>query len=248
MPRKARQKCESGYYHIILRGIGRQILFEVDKDRERFLATLRRCRGELGFEVIAWCLMENHVHLLLHDLHGQMDLIMKKLAVSYAQYFNRKYDRSGHLFQDRYMSEPVTDDAYLLTVVRYIHRNPEKAGIANAADYPWSSYGAYLSPGQDIDNAIILEMLGGSGGFETFMTQMPDESCMDIQSKRWIHDDAAWKWICKTYNLTSGTQLQQLERKDRDTALREMRKRGLSVRQIERLTGISRGIIQRIKM
>ena len=72
--------------------------------------------------------MENHVHLLLHDDRDQLDLIMKKVAGSYAYYFNHKYDRSGHLFQDRYGSEAIEDDAYLLTVIRYIHRNPDKGG------------------------------------------------------------------------------------------------------------------------
>ena len=78
--------------------------------------------------------MENHVHLLLRDTKDQLDLVMKKIAGSYAYYFNHKYDRSGHLFQDRYGSEVVEDDAYLMTVIRYIHRNPEKAGIAKAGD------------------------------------------------------------------------------------------------------------------
>ena len=176
MPRMARQKSESGYYHIILRGIGRQILFEDTEDHERFLTTLKRYRRELGFEVVAWCLMENHVHLLLRDVHDQIDLIMKKLAGSYAQYFNRKYDRSGHLFQDRYRSEPVPDEAYLLTVIRYIHRNPEKAGICRAQEYRWSSYAKYALPGQDIDNTMVLELIGGPEAFESFMGLAPDES------------------------------------------------------------------------
>lgn len=79
--------------------------------------------------------MENHVHLLLRDTKDQLDLVMKKITGSYAYYFNHKYDRSGHLFQDRYGCEVVEDDAYLMTVIRYIHRNPEKAGIAKAGDY-----------------------------------------------------------------------------------------------------------------
>ena len=84
MPRTARQKSESGYYHVILRGIGKQILFEDDEDNERFLSTVQRYRLELGFELVAYCLMENHVHLLLHDAKDQLNLIMKKIAGSYA--------------------------------------------------------------------------------------------------------------------------------------------------------------------
>ena len=90
MQRAARQKSESGYYHVILRGIGKQILFEDDEDNERFPSTAQRCRMELGFELVAYCLMENHVHLLLHDTKDRLDLIMKKIAGSYAHYFNHK--------------------------------------------------------------------------------------------------------------------------------------------------------------
>ncbi|MBR6219988.1 MAG: transposase [Clostridia bacterium] len=244
MPRTARQKSENRYYHVILRGIGRQILFEDVQDNERFLSTVLRYRQELGFGLVAWCMMDNHVHLLIHDVPDQLDLIMKKIAGSYAIYYNRKYDRFGHLFQDRYMSEAVDSDEYLLTVVRYIHRNPEKAGIAKAEDYRWSSYGDYLSPGEDIDNALALELIGGPKRFADWMRQEREENCLDIRDKQWIHDDEARKLICDTYKLTSGTQLQELNKKERDAALRWLKARGLTVRQLERLTGINRGVIQ----
>lgn len=245
MPRAARKKSESGYYHIILRGIGKQILFEDDEDNERFLTTVDRYRRELGFELTAWCLMENHVHMLIHDVHDQLDLIMKKIGTSYAYYFNHKYERSGHLFQDRYGSEAVEDDAYLLTVIRYIHRNPEKAGIAKAGEYRWSSYNAYLMPRGEADNAYVLEMIGGPGRFEAFMVSASTEECMEVHEKAVIRDEAAREWICAKYKVASGTQLQQWDRKQRNEALRDLKVKGMSVRQLERLTGINRGVIQK---
>lgn len=245
MPRTARRKSEGGYYHVILRGIGRQILFEDDEDNERFLSTVHRYRLELGFQLIAWCLMENHAHMLIHDAYGQLDLIMKKIAGSYAIYYNRKYDRSGHLFQDRFMSEAIDSDEYLLTVVRYIHRNPVKAGIAKAEEYRWSSYRDYLESGAYTDSAIVLEILGGPNRFEDWMRGGTDGKCLDVQHRRAIRDEEAQKLICTAFKLSSGTQLQQLEKKDRDAALRELKERGLSIRQLERLTGINRGIIQK---
>ena len=245
MPRGARKKSENGYYHVILRGIGKQILFEDDEDNERFLSTVQRYRLELGFELVAYCLMGNHVHLLLHDAKDQLNLIMKKIAGGNAYYFNRKYDRSGHLFQDRYGSEAVEDDAYLLTVIRYIHMNPEKAGIAKAGDYRWSSYDAYLRPRADVDNAWALELIGGSGQFEQFMEEAAEGNCLDIPERADIRDEAAREWICSHYKIASGTQLQQWDRKKRDAALRELRDMGMSVRQLERLTGINRGVVQK---
>ena len=106
--------------HIIVRGIGKQILFEDDSDRRTYLSFLKKYRGETEITIFAYCLMENHVHLLIQDRNGAAPLFMKKMGVSYAQYYNRKYDRIGHLFQDRYKSERIEDDAYLLTVFRYI--------------------------------------------------------------------------------------------------------------------------------
>ena len=143
------------------------------------------------------------------------------------------------------MSEAANDDEYLLTVVRYIHRNPEKAGIAKAEDYRWSSYPDYLTPGEVIDNGSVLEMIGGADHFADWMRREREENCLDIRKKRWIHDDKARRLICETYNLSSGTQLQQMDRQERDTALRWLKERGLTVRQLERLTGINRGVIQK---
>lgn len=245
MPRAARKKSESGYYHIILRGIGRQILFEDDEDNERFLTTVERYHRELGFELVAWCLMENHVHMLIRDVHDQLDLIMKKIGTSYAYYFNHKYERSGPLFQDRYGSEAIDDDAYLLSVIRYIHRNPEKAGIAKAREYRWSSYNAFLTPRGEVDNAKVLEMIGGPEKFEEFMARASKEECLDVHEKAVIRDEAAREWICTEYKVASGTQLQQWDKRQRDEALRALKARGMSVRQLERLTGINRGVIQK---
>ena len=109
----------SGYMHIITRGIGRQLLFEEDQDYLHYLAVLEKYSLETAVYICAYCLMENHVHLLVHGESEQIILFMKKLGVNYAGWFNWKYERTGHLFQDRYKSEPVEDDGYLLTVFRY---------------------------------------------------------------------------------------------------------------------------------
>ena len=99
--------------------------------------------GETEVKICAYCLMENHVHLLVCDPKGHTPLMMKKLGVSYSQYFNRKYDRSGHLLQDLYKSEAIENNTYLLLVFRYIFNNPRMAGICEARNYPWSSYARY---------------------------------------------------------------------------------------------------------
>ncbi len=114
MPRTARKRSESGIYHIILRGINRQAIFNDDEDRKKFKDTLRRYKEVCEFYLYGYCFMGNHLHLLLSVGHEPLEQIMRRI---------------GNLFQDRFKSEPVESDAYLLTVLRYIHLNPVKAGM-----------------------------------------------------------------------------------------------------------------------
>ena len=131
MPRTARKIGNSGFYHIVARGIGKQIIFEEENDYLLFLGLLKKYLKEEDAVLHAYCLMDNHFHLLL-KIDSGMDRLMKKISTAYVFYFNNKYERVGHLFQDRYRSIPVEDDSSLLSVVRYIHNNPAKAGICPA--------------------------------------------------------------------------------------------------------------------
>jgi len=133
--RGAREKSGSGIYHIMLRGINQQDIFEDDEDRQRFIKTLGRVKKETDIEIFAYCLMNNHIHLLIKEKNDEVSKIIKKIGTSYVYYFNWKNERSGHLFQDRYKSEVVESDEYLYTVIRYIHHNPVKAGLSGLADY-----------------------------------------------------------------------------------------------------------------
>ena len=109
---------------------------------------------------------------------------MKKIDLSYARYYNGKYERIGHLFQDRYRSEIVTNDAYLLSAFRYILKNPEKAGICRAESYPWSSYREYNTEKGLSDPAILRKMIGGEAQFRAFMRQQDDVEHLDTQTRR----------------------------------------------------------------
>ena len=113
--------------------------------------------------------MENHVHLLLRDSQTKISVFMKKTGVSYAQYYNRKYEHTGHLFQDRYKSELIADDTYLLSVFRYILNNPVKAGICPAEEYPWSSYREYGKANGLTDPGMLYDTIGSGAEFQQFM-------------------------------------------------------------------------------
>lgn len=245
MPRVPRETGE--YMHIIVRGNGKQILFEDSSDREKYLYLLKKYAGETEISILAYCLMDNHVHLLVRDTDSSCAVFMKKIGVGYANYYNKKYERTGHLFQDRYKSEIVTDDVYLLSVYRYILNNPEKAGICRAESYPWSSYREYNSEKGVTDIGILREMIGGEAEFRAFMRQQDDTEHLDTNTRK---KDDAWALdvLKKTLDITSGTQLQQFNKEQRDNALVLLRKKGLTVRQLERLTGINRGVIQKAKV
>jgi len=144
VPRHARVLSKTQTYHVILRGNNRKEVFIDDEDKARIIAAISEKKGGDHFTVYAYCVMDNHLHLVLKEGKDLLSKALKRIGTSYAYYFNKKYKRIGHVFQDRYRSESIEDDAYLLGVIRYVHLNPEKAGISSAESYPWSSYNEYF--------------------------------------------------------------------------------------------------------
>lgn len=115
MPRGPRKRSNSRIYHVMLRGINRQIIFESDEDRYTFLAKIKNFIDEEKFVLYGYCLMDNHVHLLIRDLEDDISMAIKRISASYVLWYNKKYDRCGDLFQERFKSELVETDIYLLT-------------------------------------------------------------------------------------------------------------------------------------
>lgn len=139
MARVAREKSKTGIYHIVMRGINKQTLFYDDEDKEVFLSRLKIVKEEKPYEIFAYCLMENHIHLLIEEKVEKIGDILRKVLSSYVYWYNSKYERVGNLFQDRFKSEPIEDDKYFLCCVRYILQNPLKTNIYNIWEYKWSS-------------------------------------------------------------------------------------------------------------
>ena len=160
----------------MLRGCGKQCLFEDDADRIKFLEILSSNTEKYRVSVLAWCLMDNHIHLVLSDRQDDLSPCLKAIAGHYAMYFNSRTAHVGHVFQDRFKSKPIETDGYLLQAIRYVHRNPEKAGIAAAEDYPWSSYAEYLSllePGVIRDSCYRHQPGFGDDGRNGCLCQVP---------------------------------------------------------------------------
>ena len=140
MSRKPRQKSQTGLYHITMRGNGKQLLFEDDEDRRRILSLIRSSIARFNIRLIAWCLMGNHVHLVLSDPDDNMSEAMHLVMSCYATWYNRRHGHVGHVFQDRFSSASISSEEYLLDAIRYVHFNPQKAGICPYDAYRWSSH------------------------------------------------------------------------------------------------------------
>ncbi len=249
MPRKARQKSESGIYHIIMRGINRRVIFNEDEDCHRFLQTLKYYKETSGYELYAYCIMSNHIHLLLKVGPEPLEQIMRRICGKFVYWYNHKYDRAGYLFQDRFKSEPVEEDAYFLTALRYIHQNPLKAGIVQTLrDYPWSSYHAYIHREQLVDIDFVLRMFAGDkeealAEFMSFNEQKTNEKCLEVDEEKRLTDQKAQEIIKRICKVSVVEDWQKVDRNTRDSYFRKLKQEGLSVRQIARLTGLNRGIV-----
>jgi putative transposase len=164
MPRKARIDAPGALHHIIIKGIERRAIFKDDQDYSNFLERLGDLLSGTSTPCYAWALMPNHVHLLLQTGLYPLATVMRRLLTGYAQQFNRRHDRHGHLFQNRYKSFLCEEDPYLLELVRYIHLNPLRAGLVKdlrgLASYRNSGHSALMGrvkrEWQDTDYALRL--------------------------------------------------------------------------------------------
>ncbi len=251
MPRSPRKKSESGIYHIMVRGINRQNIFEDEEDKRRLLATIERYTNQQICEVYGYCLMDNHIHLLIKETGNSISTIIKKVSGSYVYWYNNKYERTGHLFQERYKSEVVENEGYLLSVLRYIHQNPLKAGIVKEIeDYKWSSYNEYIDKPKIVNTEIVLHRFSTNNHqsielFTKYTKENNNDQCLEYEQKVKISDDEIRNYFLQ-YGLKNISELQQLEKNKRNEIIREVKSvKGVTLRQLARVTGISKSVIDR---
>jgi REP element-mobilizing transposase RayT len=149
MPRGPRVDAPGLAHHVWHRGVGRQLVFLDSADCENFVERLQRLAHECGIRCFAWALMGNHFHLVIQVAEMSLATFMARLMTGYARYFNDRHGRVGHVFQNRYGSRAIEDDADLASVVVYVNRNPLEAGLVRSAHdlahFPWASYGALVA-------------------------------------------------------------------------------------------------------
>jgi len=142
MPRTKRVTLENACYHIITRGNQKQTVFRDSEDFQRYLLLLEKYKRKFRFKLYCFCFMPNHVHLIIEVENPQeLQRLMKGLNLSYSLYFNIKYNKVGHLWQDRFKSKIIEKDDYFLECINYIEANPVRASIVNSiSEYPWNSF------------------------------------------------------------------------------------------------------------
>ena len=249
MPRSARRQSETGIFHVMLRGINRADLFQESEDYERFIDVLRQCKSVCGFELFAWCLMGNHVHLLIRPGREPLSLVMKRIGCRYVYWYNRKYERVGHLFQDRYRSEAVETDAYFLTVLRYILQNPIKAGLEpRMGEYPYSSFKAYAgTPDGLTDARFALGYIEGRDRLIEFLTAPTDEKALDAEPvKVRISDADILSWVNEIVSESGKASFSELEKPIQRAYLQQMIQRGATIRQIAAAAGLPKSNVARL--
>lgn len=249
MARQAREKSQSGIYHVILKGIDARVIFLEDLDRVKFMKQLLKARERGDFGLIAYCLMDNHVHLLIEESKKEsIGKSIQRITIGYVLWHNHKYGRCGHLFQNRFNSESVEQEQYFLTVVRYIHQNPVAAGIVKSpSDYEWSSYRQYIASYHNqisyIDKGRIIGYFDTQDKFEVFMNAVQQKECMEFEVRKRYTDEELRRLI---YNQFSQVHfIEKMKNEDRNRLLKDIyRKTGASIRQIGRVLNMGRRIIE----
>lgn len=248
MARTARQLSKNGTYHVVLRGFNRQKIFFDTIDRKSFLERVKRYKDLDGHRVLAYILMESNMHLIVQEGKTNISRLMQQIQTSFVYYYNKKYNRQGAVFQDRYSSEPLDTELKIMSAMRYVHQV-----IAN--DYPdhmdsplWTSYNAYLNDDDAIiDIELITRVLKTKDSYFKFMNMIETHKFMEPTLPN-ISDGRVYLEISrylKSYNVES---LKELDKKQQKNVLSNVLKvEGIGLRQLARVAEVGLTVIRGIK-
>jgi REP element-mobilizing transposase RayT len=179
--RTRRGESSTGYYHIMNRGINGLYLFNDKFEKEKLLNIMVEEKENIELKIVAYCIMDNHFHFLIKAEKENLMMYMKKIGIRYAMYYNRKEKRRGSVFQDRFKSEVIEDEEYLLSAIRYIHNNPVKANmVEDFTKYNWSSANQYIRRFLKIENNRCKE--------NDFDNHNIKEIGVDIEVFKWVEE------------------------------------------------------------
>jgi REP element-mobilizing transposase RayT len=249
MPRKPRIEI-AGYYHIVNRGVEQRVIFQNAEDYEKFEELMCYYAKSHGITIHNYCLMSNHYHLLIEITRENLSKFMRQLSMNYAIYFNKKYKRTGHLWQGRFKSWYVTDEAYLYTLIRYIEQNPLKANIVKEPEeYPYSSYHHFLQKEipECLQNAWIIQHYGNDyASIKALIISTVDRSQ--------LHELKTASSLIEAPNIDKKPDIKKLENRfsfitdtnERNKQILKSYEQGYSQHMIAKVLGLNQATVQRI--
>jgi len=188
MNRKARSSYENGFFHVMVQGINRKYIFEKSIDKEEYLSLLLRYKEKFKIILLAYCIMDNHAHLLIYtDEINEMSKYMRIVNSMFAKDYNRAWNRVGYVFRDRFNSQYIDNKEYLLKCLRYIHMNPVKANIVvRPEEYKYSTYNDFLKNNGIVNDKVIDKIFGNKNNYlERFINISSEEiEVMDIDREQ----------------------------------------------------------------
>ena len=260
MTRQLRQQSSTGIHHVMLRGINRQTIFEDDDDYRKFVFILKdvvqphdQLRRPLPPRCIiySYCLMPNHVHLLIQEKAEGLAAVLRDVASRFARYYNDKYGNFGHLFQDRYKSEPVNDAGYFLILIRYIHQNPIAGGLCdNVESYEWSSWREFTGNPRRVSSICAVGAVLQRFPLEDLREQVNTPlskalKVMDYDSRSGgVSEEVVRAFLSSNYGLNRAADLALYEKSRRNEILKAAKDFGASIRLLSRITSLGFSIVQ----
>lgn len=252
MSKYLREFSNSKIYHIIIKGIDEGTIFYDDEDRNVFLNKLKITKKKFKYKILTYCLMNNHVHLVISIENENLSKGIQSLIIRYASYFNRKYDRKGPFVQNRFNSKKVESQRYFLEVCRYVHRNPEKAGIEKTDKYKWSSYHEYIGKEIIIDRKFLMHYLGNDINYFTEYTTKKESKLeinrlAEFEMIRKLSDDFVVKIILDKLKFSSVDEIINYFKNEKNhekiKVLKEIQ--GTNITQISRIIRVSRHFVKK---
>ena len=251
MSRVARKSYESCYFHVIVQGYEKEYIFQEDDLKEYFLHLLLEEVNRFEIELLEYCIMGNHAHILLYcDKIEQMSLYMKSVNTKYAMFYNAKMNRVGYVFRDRFLSKPIQEERYLYDCIPYIHMNPVEAGIVDMpGKYKYSSYNDFINKTGIVTDSVLVKLFGSKDNYmglfhflhmgvgEGFEFKTDEKRLTFVQSKKVINTILDRYCLNDLKNETKETQ---------KFFYNKFIKKRVPIKHIEKILGIDHRRIKRI--
>lgn len=248
MARKLRCESNNGFYHIRDIGINHFFVFEQKRDKQKFLQIMVENVEKFQVTIIAFCIMDNHFHILAAAQKESVSLYMKTIKERFAQWYNYKYDRTGALFNGRYRCDAIKDSDHFWETLRYIHLNPLRAALVKTVDeYEFCSYNYYVkNRGELVDCSYVFSKMSETE-FVAWHLKVPDFTKFENFTRHPRLTDEQAIEIMKSV-VGEECNFAEMPKELLNITLAELRRKGLAIRQISRLTGVPRWFVEKVKI